>query len=87
MWKKRANPVYNQAETSFYKRDYELMSKRRYQKVIQAVNLEKEFGINITKMPEQLVQFSESPKKGAAWSRDCMIEYNSAYTTLDKNDS
>lgn len=59
-----ANPVYNQAEGHFYARDLELMGKRRYQKVMQAIQLEEEYGLKgVTKMPEQLLQMNKSPKK------------------------
>lgn len=62
-WKKKANPIFNQAENHFYKRDFELMSKRRYQKVMQAMQLEHEHGIHITRMPDQLKNMSISPNK------------------------
>lgn len=63
-WKKKANPTYNQAEINFYARDLELMAKRRYQKVVQAIQLEEEYGLKgVTKMPEMLKKMSKSPKK------------------------
>ena len=37
LWKRKANPIFNQTQNAFYARDFELMSKRRYQKVIQAI--------------------------------------------------
>jgi len=39
------------------------MSKRRYQKVIQAIQLEQEHGIDSTRMPEKLKNMSFSPSK------------------------
>lgn len=34
VWKKKANPIFNEKQKNFYTRDFELMSKRRYQKVL-----------------------------------------------------
>jgi hypothetical protein len=36
-WKKKANPIFNKTQKNFFARDFELMSKRRYQKVLQAI--------------------------------------------------
>lgn len=52
VWKKKANPIFNEKQKNFYTRDFELMSKRRYQKVLQAMALEQENGLSITRMPD-----------------------------------
>ena len=50
----KANPIFNQTQRKFFARDLELMSKRRYQKALQAMQLEKEHGLSITQMPKEL---------------------------------
>ena len=59
----KANPIFNQTQRKFFTRDLELMSKRRYQKALQAMQLEKEHGLNITQMPKELKNMSLSPRK------------------------
>ena len=62
LWKQKANQAFNQTERNFYKRDFELMSKRRYAKVLQAMQMERDHGFSITKMPEEIKNFKISKK-------------------------
>jgi hypothetical protein len=33
-WIKKANPIASEQESNFFKRDYQLLEKRRFQKII-----------------------------------------------------
>ena len=53
-WLKKANPQAAQLEKNFYDRDMYLLEKRRFQKVIQCIQLEEQYGMKgVTKIPDQ----------------------------------
>ena len=53
-WIKKANPEAAQAEANYLARDLQLMEKRRFQKVIQCIQLEEQYGMQgVTKIPER----------------------------------
>ena len=51
-WLYQANPQAAQIEKNYYAKDREMMERRRYQKVIQQVNLEDQIGIQVTRIPD-----------------------------------
>ena len=53
-WLKKANPEAALAESNYLARDLQLMEKRRYQKVIQCIQLEEQYGMSgVTKIPDK----------------------------------
>ena len=53
-WIKKANPLAASMEKNFHDRDLFLLEKRRFQKVIQCIQLEEQFGMaGVTRIPEK----------------------------------
>jgi len=53
-WLQKANPEAYKAEKEYMARDEFLMEKRRFQKIIQCVQLEEQYGMKgVTKIPEK----------------------------------
>jgi hypothetical protein len=53
-WLQKANPEAHKAEKEYMARDEFLMEKRRFQKIIQCVQLEEQYGMKgVTRIPEK----------------------------------